>query len=189
MKKLLLGVIASSTIMLSSILTSCNPAGTSGSSQNTVTPITQAEIQSAQVAWGEGLVAISTAYSVGGDYASIAQGVLDVLYGYADGVVLFKPTVASATPFRFTEAGAASYFIGGSVEEDNGFALSPWTNVRFATDGRFILNGETALWMGSVFLTDDKGVETRVEKSKGYFRDNDGNIRLQLHHSSIPFAG
>jgi len=154
----------------------------------TINPITPAEITALQVAWGEGLVAISTAYAEGEDYATIAQGVLDTLYGYVDGTVLFKPTVAQEVPFRFTEAAAASYFIGGSISEDGGFALNPWTAVRFGTDGRHIINGETALWMGSVFLTNGDGEEIRVEKSLGLYRDSDGDVRIQLHHSSVPFS-
>ena len=153
-----------------------------------IAPITQAEIIGAQVAWGEGLVAISNAYASGDDYATIAQGVLDTLYGYVDGIVLFKPTLASDVPFRFTEACAASYFIRGMIGGDVGFALKPWTSVHFADDGMFIFNGQTALWMGSVFLMDDNGNVTRVEKSKGYYRDANGDIRLQLHHSSVPFG-
>jgi len=151
-------------------------------------PITPAEITALQVAWGEGLVAISAAYAADEDYATIAQGVLDTLYGYVDGYVLFKPTIAQEVPFRFTEAAAASYFIGGSIEEDGGFALSPWTAVRFGTDGRHIINGETALWMGSVYLTDGDGGVTRVEKSLGLYRDTNGDVRIQLHHSSVPFS-
>ena len=153
-----------------------------------VRTITMAEITALQVAWGEGLVAISTAYAEGEDYGTIAQGVLDTLYGYVDGPVLFKPTVAQEVPFRFTEAGAASYFIGGSIAEDGGFALLPWTAVRFGTDGQAIINGETALWMGSVFLTDGDGDEIRVEKSLGLYRDAQGDVRIQLHHSSVPFG-
>jgi len=150
-------------------------------------PITDSEIRDLQVAWGEGLVAISTAYANGEDYGSVAQGVLDDLYGYVDGYVLFKPTVAMEVPFRFTEAYAASYFISGLHEEDTGFALSPWTAVRFGDDGRSIINGDTALWMGSVFLTNGDGDEIRVEKSLGLYRDDDGDVRIQLHHSSVPF--
>ena len=153
-----------------------------------VNPITLDEIVALQTAWGEGLVAISTAYANNNDYALIAQGVLDSLYGYVDGVVLFKPTVAQEIPFRFTEAAAASYFIGGNIEEDTGFALSPWTGVRFGDDGQYIINGETALWMGSVFLTNGDGVEIRVEKSLGLYRDSNGDVRIQLHHSSVPFS-
>jgi len=154
-----------------------------------INPITVAEITALQVAWGEGLVAISTAYAEDEDYASIAQNVLDTLYGYVDGYVLFKPTIAQEVPFRFTEAAAASYFIGGSIAEDGGFALSPWTAVRFCNDGQHIINGETALWMGSVFLTDGDGEEIRVEKSLGLYRDASGDVRIQLHHSSVPFEG
>jgi len=153
-----------------------------------INPITLAEITALQTAWGEGLVAISTAYANGEDYASIAQEVLDTLYGYVDGTVLFKPTIAQEVPFRFTEAAAASYFIGGSISEDDGFALNPWTAVRFGTDGRHIINGETALWMGSVFLTNGDGEEIRVEKSLGMYRDGNGDVRIQLHHSSVPFT-
>jgi hypothetical protein len=154
----------------------------------TSNPITETEIKDAQIAWGKGLVDISTAYANEEDYGSIAQNVLDTLYGYADGVVLFKPTLASEVPFRFDEAGAASYFIGGDIAEDTGFALKGWTEVRFSDDGAFILNGDTALWMGSVFITNRTGEVTRVEKTMGYYRGTDGKVRLHLHHSSVPFA-
>ena len=156
--------------------------------RGTANPITLNEINAIQRAWGDGLVAISSAYALGNDYATIAQAVLDTLYGYVDGPVLFKPTVAQEVPFRFTEAAAASYFIGGIIDEDTGFALNPWTAVRFGTDGQHIINGETALWMGSVFLTNGDGEEIRVEKSLGLYRDNNGDVRIQLHHSSVPFS-
>lgn len=195
-KKLILTTLTAVLLAATVILSGC--AGTSTGTvavinetvvqETSIPPITQAEILAAQIAWGEGLVAISTAYASGGNYATIAQSVLDTLYGYVDGVVLFKPTLASEVPFRFTEAYAASYFIGGMIAEDVGFALKPWTHVYFADDGMFILNSHTALWMGSVFLTDGNRDVTRVEKSKGYYRDANGDIRLQLHHSSIPFG-
>jgi len=153
-----------------------------------INPITPAEIAALQTAWGDGLVAISTAYAEGEDYAAIAQAVLDNLYGFVDGIVLFKPTIASEVPFRFTEADAASYFIGGNISEDSGFALLPWTAVRFCENGMYIINGETALWMGSVYLTDGNGEVIRVEKTLGLYRDASGNVRIQLHHSSVPFT-
>ena len=152
-------------------------------------PITRDEVIDMQRAWGDGLVAISTAYANGENYAEIAQGVLDDLYGYVDGTVLFKPTIASEVPFRFTEAAAASYFIGGGyIAEDGGFALLPWTNVRFGDDGEIILNGATALFMGTVYLTDGDGNEIYVQKSLGFYRDDHGDVRINLHHSSVPFG-
>lgn len=171
------------------------PAGSPTPSAE-INPITIAEITALQQAWGAGLVSIATAYAEGEDYVTVAAGVLDDLYGYAYGPVLFKPTIASEVPFRFTWEQAASYFIGSSVEaagleayeeDGTGFATSPWTNVRFGTDGMHIINGETALWMGTVYITDATGEITSVQKSLGLFRDSEGAIRIQLHHSSVPF--
>jgi len=156
-------------------------------------PIIQSEVDEMLASWGRGLVAISTAYAEGREYAAIAQSVLDTLYGYVDGVVLFKPTIASEIPFRFTETQAASYFIGSSIgsaayEEDGaGFATNPWTAVYFDSEGQTILHGEVALWMGSVWIRNDTGEVIRVEKSMGFYRAGGGELRIMLHHSSVPF--
>lgn len=151
-----------------------------------VKPITAAEIAAAQAAWGKGLVDISTAYAQGKDYATIAQGVLDRLYGYEDGTVLFKPTLTQKPyTFRFTEEGAAAYFIGKERAQD-GFALKPWTAVEFDSNGKSIVNGETAIWMGNVHITNDKGEVTTVDKTFGYYRDAKGDVRINVHHSSLP---
>ncbi|MCL2560624.1 MAG: hypothetical protein FWE07_09070, partial [Turicibacter sp.] len=88
-----------------------------GDEAEAINPITVAEIEAAQVAWGEGLVSISTAFNDGEDYVSIAVAVLEDLYGYEYGPVLFKPTIASDVPFRFDWDGAASYFIGTSAPQ------------------------------------------------------------------------
>jgi len=45
------------------------------------------------------------------------------------------------------------------------------------------------LWMGSVYLTDGDGEVTRVEKSIGLYRAEDGAVRMHLHHSSLPHVG
>ncbi|MCL2425138.1 MAG: hypothetical protein FWD05_02255 [Oscillospiraceae bacterium] len=158
-----------------------------------INPITVPEIRAAQTAWGDGLVAISTAFADGEDYVTIAAGVLEDLYGYGYGPVLFKPTIASDVPFRFDWDGAASYFIGTSApntiyEDASGFATNPWTAVSFENDWEFIINGETAIGMGTVVITDGDGDLVTVQKSMAWFRGTDGNLRLQLHHSSVPFA-
>ena len=41
--------------------------------------------------------------------------------------------------------------------------------------------------MGSFALIDRDGKVTTVEKSWGYKLDDDGNLRIMLHHSSIPY--
>jgi len=79
-------------------------------------PITVAEIDAAQKAWGDALIKISDTYNSNGYYAAkkLAQEVLDSAYGYnIGGAVSFKPTLAFGDQaFRFTNEGALSYFVG-----------------------------------------------------------------------------
>lgn len=155
--------------------------------------ITEEEIIAAQAAWGEGLVGISTAFAEGEDYVATAVAVLEDLYGYEYGPVLFKPTLANDVPFRFDWDGAASYFIGTSapntIEEDEaGFATNVWTAVSFEDDWTYVINGETAIGMGTVVITTGDGEEVIVHKSMAWFRGTDGELRLQLHHSSVPYG-
>ena len=74
----------------------------------TYAPITQAEVEAAQVAWGNALVAISTEYDTNGIAAAtaLAGQVLDSAYGYNMGPVLFKPTLTVA-PNTFAKHSAA----------------------------------------------------------------------------------
>lgn len=151
--------------------------------------ITDEEVIAAQNAWAAGILSISEAYINGQDYRAAAQEVLDNLYGYKDGIVLFKPTLASDMPFRFTEEEALSYFVKGSVAEDKGFAINPWVNVRFADDREIIINGDSALSMGTYYFTaPDSDDEVRVEYAFGYYRDDKGDLRIQLHHSSVHYT-
>ena len=150
--------------------------------------ITQKEVELAQTIWGDGIVAIGKAYMNKGNYTGIAKKHVENLYGYQDGLVLFKPTKVSKKQFRQTFESALSYFIGDNPDfpNDKGFALNPWTKVRFENSG-FILKENYALAMGNYFFTDLQGHETKVEYTFGYYRDKDENLRIHLHHSSLPY--
>ena len=41
---------------------------------------------------------------------------------------------------------------------------------------------------GNYFFTTPEGDEVKVEYSFGYLLDEDGNVRINLHHSSMPFG-
>ncbi len=41
--------------------------------------------------------------------------------------------------------------------------------------------------MGNVMLTDKKGQVTQVDKTWGFVKDNQGKLRIVLHHSSLPY--
>ena len=149
--------------------------------------ITDAEVLEAQRVWGDGIVAIGQAYSNGGDYQALAAEHVDTLYGYDEGTVLFKPTKAAAEQFRLTEEEALSYFVGGVVDEDHGFALQPWTAVRFENAG-IIIDDDSAVAMGNYFFTDaETGDEVKAEFTFGYVRGDDGNLLINVHHSAFPY--
>ena len=156
--------------------------------------ITQAEVIEAQKtwgdAWGDALVNLGKTYTDGRDYRKAAKNLVNTLYAYQTGQVLFKPTKASDVKFRTTKEGALSYFIGHNKNfpEDKGFALEPWTDVRFKNAGIYI-NGDVALAMGKYFFTPLKGAAVKVEYTFGYVKADDGSLKIILHHSSLPYAG
>lgn len=153
--------------------------------------ITESELTAARSGWGDGLIAISRAFEEGGIESArhVAERVLDGGYGYDLGPVLFKPTMASgAQTFRPTRQGALSYFVGHDADYplDSGFGINGWREMRSETAAIFI-DGDVAMWMGWVMLTDKDGQTTRVDKSWGYKKDAVGTLRIVLHHSSLPY--
>ncbi|WP_282609380.1 phosphoribosyl-AMP cyclohydrolase [Pelagibius sp. Alg239-R121] len=149
--------------------------------------ITKDEILAAQQAWGAGIVAIGNAKTSGGDYVGIAKKHIDDLYAYGESPVLFKPTKAAANQFRGTEQEALSYFVKGIVSEDKGFAINPWTKVRFENE-EIMTDSDSALAMGNYYFTDSAGSEVKVEYSFGYLRAETGELLINLHHSSLPYS-
>ncbi|MDJ0941752.1 MAG: phosphoribosyl-AMP cyclohydrolase [Woeseiaceae bacterium] len=153
--------------------------------------ITEQELVDARKVWGDALVAVSKAFEEGGIDAAtdVANGALDAAYGYNLGPVLFKPTLASGEKtFRPTREGALAYFVGHSDDYplDGGFGIKGWRNVESETSASFI-EGDVAMWMGWVTFTDKDGNVVKVDKSWGYKKDDDGNLRIVLHHSSLPY--
>ncbi|QBX38407.1 phosphoribosyl-AMP cyclohydrolase [Brevundimonas sp. S30B] len=155
-------------------------------------PITVAEVEAAQRAWGDALVAIATEYKANGQAAAarLAGQVLDAAYGYNLGPVAFKPTLASGdTTFRTTREGALAYFVGGNSRfaGDTGFALKGWRSYEI-DNAAIVINGTTAISIGNVMLTNSDGQVTTVDKTWGWVRDPNGGLRIVLHHSSLPYA-
>jgi hypothetical protein len=153
--------------------------------------ITEENLLQARTAWGDGLIAIAKAYEAEGIEGAreVAAAVLDSAYGYDLGPVLFKPTMASgAQTFRPTRKGALSYFVGHDDEFplDGGFGLKGWRHVTSESSAHFI-EGDVALWMGRVDMTDKDGQLTSVDKSFGYKLDAQGVLKIILHHSSLPY--
>ena len=147
------------------------------------------EVENIQKDWGANLVKLG---NLKGNFESCeneASQMIKRLYGYDNGIVLFKPTKAKESQFRLSFEGAKSYFIGGdeNFSEDSGFALQPWINVRFE-NASVILNEKTAIAMGNYFFTELNGNVVKVEYTFGYFLDSKQCLKINLHHSSLPYS-
>ncbi len=177
-----LGICAALAALAGTALTMAHAEGSAREGS-----ITEKEILQAQGKWADAIVDIGAAYSGGEDYRAVAERTVDALYGYTEGPVLFKPTKASEKQFRLTREEAVSYFVTGAVPEDHGFAIQPWSAVRFENAG-FAIDGDSSIAMGNYYFTDaNTGTEAKVEFTFGYFRDGQGRLRINLHHSSFPY--
>ncbi|WP_116963995.1 hypothetical protein [Fastidiosibacter lacustris] len=157
----------------------------------TLSSITVSEVEDAQQAWGNGIVAIGKAYLDKGDYQQVAKNIINKLYAYnyENGVVMFKPTKARESLFRKTKESALSYFVGNNAKfkEDKGFALEPWTKVEFHNSEMYF-HGDMAIAMGTYDFTDTKSKTTTVEYTFAYVKDPSGQLKIVLHHSSVPYG-
>ncbi len=176
--------------------------GTSSGNQNTqndntaITPtettpgISEQEVLDAQKAWGKGIVKIGKVYLENGDYKTAATEHINNLYNYQDGNVLFKPTLTSEKQFRTDFKGALSYFIGGDEDypEDPGFAINPWSNVRWENIETKII-GNMAVAMGNYYFTPSKGGDdVKVEYSFAYTKGKNDELKIILHDSHRPYS-
>ncbi len=157
---------------------------------NSENPITASEVTAAQIAWGDGIVAIGAAFTAKDNYRDVAADHVRKFYKFEEGAtVLFKPTLASENQFRGNFEGALSYFIGTEGTEDKGFAIAPYTSVRWENTGTVIsADGSMAVAMGNYFFTGTDGNETKVEYSFAYTKDANGDLKIVLHHSSLPYS-
>ena len=162
----------------------------------TAAPVTVDEVKACQASWAKAITTISKTYLDKGDFVGAAGAAAGELYGYGHTNVLFKPTKAAEYPFRPTGADAMSYFVGeanvdGGYKEDGGFAINRgkgWKNVVF-TNHQIECHNDVALAMGSyVFTCATTGDQAKVEYTFGYKRNDDGKVRICLHHSSVPYS-
>ena len=148
--------------------------------------MTEQDIIKVQNSWSEGIIRMG---QIANDIESLkifVSDFLDRLYNFDD-QVLFKPTKAKDIQFRNDKNSATSYFIAGDdrkCNEDSGFALSNWSKITFENSD-IILGAEHALAMGNYTFENDN-TKIKVEFSFGYKKVN-GLIKINLHHSSIPY--
>ena len=159
------------------------------------------EVRAAHEAWTNALVSISQTYKNEGPEAAeqLAGDVIDSAYAYQLGAVAFKPTWAYGdTTFRTDREGAVSYFVNNNENfPDLGCAIgnkpdpvtgerSPWARSWFDRSVMH-LNGNTATVQGFMYTEDEAGNIGYVDKTWAYQKDDNGDLRIVLHHSSSPY--
>ena len=147
------------------------------------------EIEKAQEKWGNGIVKIGELKDSLKECRMFTIDFINKMYDYENGIVQFKPTKASDFQFRGDVKAALSYFIGSDSDfnEDKGFALNPWVKVDFENNSINIIN-DIAIAMGNYFFTDNDGGKTKVEYSFVYKKNDIGDLKIILHHSSLPYS-
>ena len=150
--------------------------------------MTKEDIIKAQKEWSEGIIKMGEISDNRESLELFVSDFLDRLYNFDD-QVLFKPTKARDIQFRNDKKSAISYFIAGNdreCDEDTGFALSNWSKITFENKD-IILGKEYAIAMGN-YTFENNNSKVKVEFSFGYIKVN-GLVKINLHHSSIPFQG
>jgi len=177
-----IAVLVPTSLLLGACASTQKDSGPSGGHT-----LTERDVRQAQEEWGEGIIDISRLYTTGGDHRARAIRHIDTLYAYDEADVMFKPTLASEDQFRETSSEALDYFIGRPGSEDSGFAIKGWTDVRWENNG-IHTDRDSAMAMGNYYFTGPDGTETKVEYSFGYILDDDGELKINLHHSSLPYS-
>jgi len=150
--------------------------------------LTKEDIIKAQKEWSEGIIKMGEISDNRESLELFVSDFLDRLYNFDD-QVLFKPTKARDIQFRNDKKSAISYFIAGNdreCDEDTGFALSNWSKITFKNKD-IILGNEHAIAMGN-YTFENNNSKVKVEFSFGYIKVS-GLVKINLHHSSIPFQG
>ena len=147
------------------------------------------EVNKAQELWGSGIVKIGELKSSFKECRMYTLDFIKKMYNFDKGPVQFKPTKAADSQFRNDLTGALSYFIGSNSNyiEDGGFAINPWIKVEFQNNSINIYE-DLAIAMGNYFFTDLNGDKTKVEYSFVYKKNDLGELKIILHHSSLPYS-
>ena len=134
--------------------------------------------------WKNGVIEIGKVFVDGGDYKKCAENFLSAHYAFDIEEVLFKPTFTKEVIFRHKKDDALSYFVKGGIEEDNGFALSNWSEILF-DNSNIIVNENIGIAMGNYTFKNETS-NIKVEYSFVYKKYGD-EIKVILHHSSLPY--
>ena len=133
--------------------------------------------------WKDGVIEIGRIHLEGGDYEKSAELFVSTHYAFDSEEVLFKPTFTKEVIFRNSKDLALSYFVGGEVAEDKGFALKPWEEIRLE-ELNIIEQDNLMVAMGTLNFKPLNLKENTLIAFTFLLIDTDGSLKIKVHHSS-----
>ena len=133
--------------------------------------------------WKDGVIEIGRIHLEGGDYEKSAELFVSTHYAFDSEEVLFKPTFTKEVIFRNSKDLALSYFIGGEVAEDKGFALKPWEEIRLE-ELSIIEQDNLMVAMGTLNFKPLNLKENTLIAFTFLLIETDGSLKIKVHHSS-----
>ena len=133
--------------------------------------------------WKDGVIEIGRIHLEEGDYEKSAELFVSKHYAFDSEEVLFKPTFTKEVIFRNSKDLALSYFIGGEVAEDKGFALKPWEEIRLE-ELNIIEQDNLMVAMGTLNFKPLNLKENTLIAFTFLLIETDGSLKIKVHHSS-----
>ena len=131
--------------------------------------------------WKQGVLDIKNVYDNKGDYQEQASKFLKTHYLFDTECVLFKPTLTREEIFRNSFDGALSYFIGGDIDEDKGFALREWKSIN--TDQiNVLIEDVLIIAMGVLSFKSDEVLKVAFTFM---LKESNSDLKIKVHHSSL----
>ena len=147
-------------------------------------------VETTQQKWGSIVIEIGKAYKKNESLENLTSDLLHNIYAFDHCEVLFKPTLAKHNQFRSTKDEFLSYFLGQNkvCNEDSGFALKGWRSIEFK-NYKIIEQNDQLLAMGNYYFKDNEDKLLKVEYTFGFIKVSNNELKINLHHSSLPYNG
>ena len=147
-------------------------------------------VTSTQQKWGNLVIEIGNAYKKNQSLENLTSDLLHNIYAFNHCEVLFKPTLAKNNQFRTTKDEFLSYFLGQNkvCDEDSGFAIKGWKSIEFE-NYKITEQNNQLLAMGNYYFKDNEDKILKVEYTFGFIKVNSEELKINLHHSSLPYNG
>ena len=143
--------------------------------------ITKTDVELFVDSWRQGVLDIRSVYDNKGDFQEQASKFLKTHYLFETESVFFKPTLTREEIFRNTFDRALSYFIGGDIDEDKGFALQEWKSIN--TDQiNILIEGALIIVMGVLSFKSDEVLKVAFTF---ILKESNSGLKIKAHHSSL----